>query len=174
MFSIIRFLRVCAIAALPLMTLSLPMTSPAAAKAVTFKGTGVAFPINLPDNWRVKNIDRGVEISSPDQEIYLWVEAVTTDSVERVIDEYFKYFKQQGVTTRQPIDQQKHTVGAVDLVQMDIPATYQGAETIVRFVITEARPNESKSLFIGYWASPTGDKTHDATLTGIIADILRP
>ena len=174
MFPILRFLRACAIAALPLMTPSLLMTSPVAAKVLTFKGTGVAFPINLPDNWRVKNIERGVEISSPDQEIYLWVEAVTTDSVERVIEEYFKYFKQQGVTTRQPIDQQKHTVGAVDLVQMDIPATYEGAETIVRFVITEARPNETKALFIGYWASPKDDKAHDATLTGIIADILRP
>ena len=69
--SIILFLRVCAIAALPLMTLSLPMTSPAAARAVTFKGTGVAFPINLPDSWRVKNIDRGVEIRSPDHKVYL-------------------------------------------------------------------------------------------------------
>ena len=99
---------------------------------------------------------------------------MTTDSVERAIDEYFKYFEKQGVTTHQPVDQQKHTVGGVDLVQMDIPATYEGAETIVRFVITEVRPNESKALFIGYWASPTGDKTHDATLTGIIADIVRP
>ena len=156
------------------MTPPLLLTSPATAKVLSFKGTGVAFPINLPDNWRVRNIDRGVEIKSPDEEVYLWVEAVTLESMERVIDEYFKFFKQQGVTTRQPIDQQKHTVGGVDLVQMDIPATYEGAETIVRFVITEARPNESKGLFIGYWASPKGDKTHDATLSGIIADIVRP
>jgi len=174
MFPIMRFLRACAMAALPFLTLSLPMTSPAAAKVLSFKGTGVAFPINLPDDWRVKTIDRGVEISSPDEEIYLWVEAVTTDSVERVIAEYFKYFQKQGVTTRQPVDQQKHTVGGVDLVQMDIPATYEGAETIVRFVITEARPNESKGLFIGYWASPKGDKIHDATMSGIIADLVRP
>ncbi len=156
------------------MTPSILMTSPAAAKALTFQGTGVAFPINLPDNWRVKNIEGGVEISSPDEEIYLWVEAVTTDSVKRVIEAYFKYFQQQGVTIRQPIDQQKHKVGGVDLVQMDIPATYEGAETIVRFVITEARPNETKGLFIGYWASPKGDKAHDATLTRIIADLMRP
>ena len=174
MFPIMRFLRTCAIAALPLLTPSLIMTSPAAAKALSFKGTGVAFPINVPNTWRVKNIDRGVEISSPDEEIYLWVEAVTTDGVERVVDEYFKYFNKQGVTTRQPVDQQKHTVGGVDLVQMDNPATYQGAETIVRFVITDARPNESKGLFIGYWASPKGDKAHDATMSAIIADIVRP
>lgn len=174
MFPILRFLRACAIAALPLMTPSLLVSSPAAAKALTFRGTGVAFPINLPDNWRVKNIERGVEISSPDQEIYLWVEAVTTDSIERVIEEHFKYFQQQGVTIRQPIDHQTHKVGSVDLVQMDIPATYEGAETIVRFVITEARPNESKALFIGYWASPKGEKAHDAILTGILADIVRP
>ena len=173
--SIIPFLRACAIAALTLLAPPLLLAnSPADAKALSFKGTGVAFPINVPDNWRVKNIDRGVEISSPDEEIYLWVEAVTTDSVERVIDEYFKYFSKQGVTTRQPVDQQKHTVGGVDLVQMDIPATYEGAETIVRFVITEARPNESKGLFIGYWASPKGDKIHDATMSGIIADLVRP
>ncbi len=174
MSTIIRFLRVCAIAALPLMTLTLFTNGPATAKVLTFKGAGLPFPINLPGDWRVKNIDRGVEISSPDEEVYLWVEAVTADGVERVVDEYFKYFKQQGVTTRQPIDQQKHRVGEIDLIQMDVPATYQGAETIVRFVITEARPNETKGLFIGYWASPKGDKTHDATMSGILADIVRP
>ena len=174
MSAIMRFLRLCAIAALPLITLSPLASSPVIAKVLNFKGTGVAFPINLPDTWRVRNIDRGVEIRSPDEEVYLWVEAVTTDSIERVIDEYFKYFKTQGVTTRQPVDQQTHTVGGVDVIQMDIPATYEGADTIVRFVITEARPKESKGLFIGYWASPKGDKAHDATMSGIIADLVRP
>ena len=65
-------------------------------------------------------------------------------------------------------------MGGVELVQMDIPATYEGAQTIVRFVITDARPNESKGLFIGYWASPQGDKTHDATMSSIITDLMRP
>ena len=174
MFRIMRFLGACAMAALPLMTPPLLMINPATAKVLIFKGTGVAFPINLPNAWRVRNIDRGVEIRSPDEEVYLWVEAVTTNSIERVIDEYFKYFEKQGVTTRKPIDQQKHTVGGVDVIQMDIPATYEGADTIVRFVIAEARPNESQGLFIGYWASPKGDKAHDATMSGIIADLVRP
>ncbi len=174
MFPIIPFMRACAIAALTLATTIAFTNSPATARTLTFKGTGVAFPINLPDNWRVKDIDRGVEISSPDKEVYLWVEATTAAGVERVVEDYFKYFRQQGVTTSQPIDQQKHTVGGVELVQMDIPATYEGAQTIVRFVITDARPNESKGLFIGYWASPKGDKTHDATMSSIITDLMRP
>ena len=174
MFPFIRFMRACAMATLILATTIAFTNSPATARTLTFKGAGVAFPINVPDNWRVKDIERGVEISSPDKEVYLWVEATTAAGVERVVEDYFKYFRQQGLTISQPVDQQKHTVGGVELVQMDIPATFEGAQTIVRFVITDARPNESKGLFIGYWASPQGDKIHDSTMSGIIADIVRP
>jgi hypothetical protein len=71
MSTVLRFLQACALAALPLMTPPVLMISPATAKMLSFKGTGVAFPINVPDNWRVRNIDRGVEIRSPHEEVYL-------------------------------------------------------------------------------------------------------
>jgi hypothetical protein len=147
---------------------------PAAAKIVTFSGTGAGFPINLPDNWRVKTIERGLEITSPDKEIYLWVEAIDATTVDRVVQSYFDYFKQQGVITSQPIAKKKDVIGGVDVILMDIPARSKGANTIVRLLIADPRPNERKGLFIGYWASPKGDKQHEETMGGIITDLLRP
>ena len=152
-----------------------PLVIPtAAAKTVTFKGVGAGFPINLPDNWRVKTIERGIEISSPDREIYLWVEGIDASTVNRVVQGYFDYFKQQGVITRQPIAKKKDVIGGVDVILMDIPARYDGATTIVRLLMADPRPNERKGLFIGYWASPKGDKQHDDTMGGIMTDLLRP
>jgi hypothetical protein len=151
-----------------------PWGAPAFAKIVTFKGTGVGFPVETPDNWRIKPIARGMEISSPDRSVYIWVEATDAANVGNVVQAYFKYFKQQGITTREPVNQRKKVFGGVDVIVMDIPATYVGGPTILKLMMTDPRPNEHKGLFIGYWASPKGDQQHDEAVTGIMTDLLRP
>ena len=147
---------------------------PAAAKTVTFRHTGAPFPINLPNNWRVKDIERGIEITSNDREVSLFVEAIDTSSVDAVVNGYFNYFRRQGVKMRQPISQKKDVIGGVDVVLMDVPAFHNGATSIIRLMITNPRPQERKGLFIGYWASLKGDRKHDETVTDIIMDLLRP
>jgi len=147
---------------------------PAAARIITFKETGVGFPIDVPDAWRVKVIERGIEISSPDKAVYIWVEATDAANVGSVVDSYFDYFRKQGVRTRQPVDKRKNVIGGVDVILMDIPATYAGGSTVLKLVMTDPRPQERKGLFIGYWASPKGDQQHEEIVTGIMTDLLRP
>ena len=147
---------------------------PADAKIVTFKETGVGFPIDLPDDWRVKGIERGIEISSPDKAVYIWVEATDAANVGSVVENYLNSFRKQGIKLRQQLDKRKNVIGGVDVILMDIQATYAGGPTVVKLVMTDPRPQERKGLFIGYWASPRGDQKHEDIVTGIMMDLLRP
>ncbi len=174
MFARHSLLRAAVISAFALFLAPSLATVPAAAKTITFRATGAPFPINLPNNWRVKDIERGVEISSSDREVRFWVEAIDTGNVDAVVNNYFKSFRQQGVKMRLPMTQRKDVFGGVDVILMDIPSIYDGNTTIIRMLITNPRPQERKGLFIAYWASPKADRKYDETVTDIIMDLLRP
>lgn len=167
-------LRAALISAFALFAAPLLATIPASAKTVTFRGTGESFPINIPDNWRLKNNERGVEIGSNDREVTFWIEAIDYGNVDAVVNGYIKYFRQQGVKMRLPLNQRKNNFGGVDVILMEIPSTYDGSPTILRLIIADPRPNEKKGVFLAYWASPKGDKRYDSVVTDIVMDVLRP
>ena len=148
--------------------------APAAAKIITFRETGVGFPIEVPDAWRIKVIERGVEISSPDKAVTIQVEATDAANVGSVVENYYSFLRKQGIKLRQQIDKRKNVIGGVDVILMDIQATFAGGPTVVKLVMTDPRPQERKGLFIGYWASPKGDQKHEDIVTGIMMDLLRP
>ena len=167
-------LRAAILSALALFIAPPLAATPASAKTVTFRGTGEPFPINIPDSWRIKNNERGIEVTSNDREVTFWIEAIDSSNVDAVVNGYIRYFRQQGVKLRLPMDQRKSNFGGVDVILMEIPATYDGGPTIVRLMIADPRPKEKKGIFLGYWASPRGDKKHDSAVTDIVMDVLRP
>jgi hypothetical protein len=163
---------VCALSLsiLPILATSLA----ASAKTIVFKQTGRDTPIVLPDAWKVSPIANGIEIRSDDAEVFIWVQAASDDMVPKTIDEYFAYFKQQGVTFTGGADQNQDAIAGVPVIAMDLPATYEGKKTLVRFIISNAKAGASKGVVIGYWASPVGDKAHDAAVTALLGDLLKP
>lgn len=155
---------------LPLVATALP----ASAKTIVFKQTGRDMPLTLPDSWTVSPIANGLEIKGDDAEVFIWVQAVKDDAFSRTIDEYFAYFKKQGVTFTAKADQKQDTIGGIAVMLMDLAATYEGKETVVRFIISNAKAGAAKGTVIGYWASPAGDKAHDAAVTTLMSDLLKP
>lgn len=147
---------------------------PAFAKTIVFKQTGRDTPIELPDAWAVSSIRNGIEIRSDDEEVFIWIQATTDETIGRTIDEYFTYFRQQGVTFTARAEQQQDVIAGVPVRLMDLPATYEGKKTLVRFIISNAKAGAAKGVVIGYWASPAGDKKHDAAVTVLMGDLLRP
>lgn len=153
---------------------ALAVVLPAAAKTYVFKLTGRDTPIELPNDWKVATIQSGIEFKSGDDEVYMWVQAVTNSTVDAAIDEYFKYYKKQGVTFGQPIDKSTDQIAGVSVSLLNIPATFEGGPTIVKFVISDSKDGATKGMLIGYWASPKGHKAHDAAVVKILEDLLRP
>lgn len=163
---------VCAIGLAVLPVLATPF--PASAKTIVFKQTGRDTPIGLPDSWKVSPITNGIEIRSDDGEVFIWVQAVNDATVPKTIDEYFAYFKQQGVTFTGGADQKQDVIAGVPVLMMELPATYERKKTLVRIIISNAKAGASKGLVIGYWASPVGDKAHDGAVTNLMGDLLKP
>jgi hypothetical protein len=162
-----RAFRACLIAA------ALALALPATAKIVTLKQTGRDIPFTVPDAWPVSQIPDGLQVKSPDGEVYVWFQATTPARLGAVIDDYFAYYKQQGVTFTGGMNESKGEIGGVAVSLMDPPATYQGEQTLVRFIFADAKPGVSKGLVIGTWASVKGDRLHDAPITHMITDILK-
>lgn len=144
------------------------------AKTYVFKLTGRDTPIQLPNDWKTGTIPNGVEFKSGDDEVYMWIQAVTNSTVNAAIDEYFSYYKKQGVTFGQPIDKSTDQIAGVSVSLLNIPATFEGGPTIIKFVISDSKDGANKGMLIGYWASPKGHKVHDAAVVKILEDLLRP
>lgn len=147
---------------------------PALAKVYTFKRTGQNTPITMPDNWSVTAIKSGIEVKSGDGEIYIWVQAMTDANVTPLINEYFAYYKKQGVKFTGPTNDSSSVIGGVAVRLMDAPATFEGKPTIIRFTFTEPKPGAASGLLIGYWASPKGDRANNADVTRFMSDLLQP
>ena len=144
------------------------------AKTYVFKLTGRDTPIQLPNDWKTGTIANGVEFKSGDDEVYMWVQAVTNSTIDAAIDEYFNYYKKQGVTFGEPIDKSTDQIAGVSVSLLNIPATFEGGPTIIKFVISDSKDGAKKGMLIGYWASPKGHKAHDAAVVKILEDLLRP
>ncbi|GGH25550.1 hypothetical protein GCM10007036_32750 [Alsobacter metallidurans] len=154
--------------------LACALASPVFAKTYTFTNAGPAFPITIPDGWKVSPSKSGIEVATPDSEIIFWVQGLAPEKVDAAMDEYIAYFKGQGVTTSEQIEKTTETVNGVSVLDMNVPAKWKGAPTVVRFFMVGVRPGVNKVVLLGYWASPEADKARSAEMGQILTDIARP
>lgn len=71
---------------------------PALAGALQITDDDPIAVVTVPDAWTTAKIKRGVEIKTPDDEIYLWFELVAPDQIETLQKEHNGYFDKEGVT----------------------------------------------------------------------------
>jgi hypothetical protein len=147
---------------------------PASAKVYAFKHTGHETRLTMPDSWSLTPINGGIQAQTGDGEVYIWVQAMTDSNVAPLIDEYFAYYKKQGVTFTGPTTNERGVIGGVAVRLMDAPATFNGKPTIVRFTFIDPKPGATGGLLIGYWASPQGDAANDTDVTRFMSDLLQP
>lgn len=127
--------------------------------------------ITIPDDWKSKEIDKGVESQSADGEVYFAVEATDTKGLEKTIEEAVEYLKGQGVTVDLKTQKQSEgKVNGMDVIELDWKGTdKEGAAEISLSVIAV---KSDKALLITYWAAPEGTKKHIKTL-GEIANSVK-
>lgn len=150
--------------------LALALLTPAFAKTFKVPGEDSFASITIPDDWKSKEIDNGVESESPDSEVYFAVEATDAKGLEKTIEEAVEYLNEKGVTV--DLKTQKQSEGKVN--GMDgIDITWNGkdkeGDAIISLTILAAK--KEKMLLITYWASPEGTKKHDKELGAILQSI---
>jgi hypothetical protein len=126
--------------------------------------------ITIPDDWKSKEIDAGVEAQSADDEVYFAVEATDAKGMDKAIEEAVDYLKGQGVTVdEKTMKQSEGKLNGMDGIDVTWHGKDKEGDAIIRLSILAAK--KDKVLLITYWASPEGTKKHEKVLNTIMKSI---
>ena len=150
--------------------LALALLTPALAKTYKLPDEESFASITIPDDWKSKEIDSGVEAQSSDDEVYFYVEATDAKGMDKSIVEAVEYLSEQGVTVDDKT--MKQSEGKINGME-GIDVTWNGkdkeGDAIISLTILAA--NKEKVLLIAYWGTPDGTKKHDKVLGEILKSI---
>ena len=132
----------------------------ASASAGTFKVPNEDFGIAsvaIPDKWKPKEIDKGVEATSPDGEVYIAIDAVGSDKgMSEEIEDTFKMLKDNKVTIDKSTKKEnKLNVAGVEATELQFAGKMEDEAQTVSIVFV---PVKDKIVVVTYWSSAAGDK----------------
>jgi hypothetical protein len=129
--------------------------------------------ITIPESWKVKDIDRGLQASTKDDEVYFWAEIYPADGLNDLMAEHDAYYTKQKVDVgNEDPKTQVIKVNGVDAVLMHIVSpTWKGQPTVLEYVMFDPARKTGRKLMLSYWASPEGDKLYEADLNAMLASV---
>ena len=144
----------------------------ALAKSYTIPDPNPIAVVTLPDDWENKEIDKGVESNSEDEEIYLAVEVVELVDVAKAVADTIKWLKSKGVTVDEA-SQKKGDITINGMSGVQVNWTGKDADGAANIGLTVLAVTEKRGLILTYWGSPEGEKDNIEEL-GAIAQSLKP
>jgi hypothetical protein len=148
----------------------LALLTPAFAKTFKVPDEDSFASITIPDDWKSKEIDKGVESQSKDDEVYFAVEASDAKGLDKTIEDAIDFLKEQGVTIDTKTQKQSEgKINGMDGVDLTWNGKDKEGDAIISLTILAVR--KDKALLITYWASPEGTKSHAKELGEIISSV---
>lgn len=146
-------------------------TSTSLAKVYSIPGTDAIATVNVPSEWEPSEIDNGIEMNSPDGEVYVSIEAVKADKISSAIADSVKVLGDQGLV----LDQASQKTHDVEANGMKIHVfEYDGKDddgpTEFAISLIETRVPEQYVMFTAR-ASKEAQKTNDAAMGTIMQSI---
>jgi hypothetical protein len=136
----------------------------AQAKVFSIPAEDAIATINAPDEWEPNEIDKGVEMNSPDGGIYVDAEAVKADDISGAIAETMKVLTAQGLvldqSSQKTADSEKN-----GLKMHDFLYTGKDKDGPTNFAITLVETADpSTYLMLTFWGSDEALKANGKTL----------
>ncbi len=127
--------------------------------------------ITVPDSdWKATKIERGIELESSDDEVYLSIEATELKDLKDLIAEAVIVLKRGGVTI--DLSTQKQKSGKLLGRQFDdLGWTGKDKDGDVVIHMSVLTVNATDGIVFTYWASPEGDKKHDPAISQMIESL---
>ena len=148
------------------------LTFMASAEAGTYRlGTPPVFAITLPDDWDSSEIDKGVESTSKDEEVYIAAEVVSIAKLEDAVTQAVAYLISEGVRIDQATEKRTEgKVGGMDAIFVEYSGKDEDDEaTEISIGVIVASP--TTAVIVTYWGSPDGEKSNAEALAGIVNSI---
>jgi hypothetical protein len=116
--------------------------------------------LDVPDAFEASASARGVELKTPDEEVYTWFETYKGSEGDTLQAEHGKYWKENDVVLNDP-EMTDKTSGDIHVATMFYPhATWQGKPTVLRYVKIGPVAASGTMVLMTVWASPNGINTH--------------
>jgi hypothetical protein len=149
---------------------SLLLASAAYAGEVKFPAANPDAVITVPNGWTAKETDGDLDISSPDDSIYLGVESVDPKGAEQAVKESAKWLDTQGITTdNKPAKVTNGDINGMPLVTIDMDGLDKdGPISIMLAVVTI---NTENSIVFTYWASKGEEDKYRKDIVAMIRSI---
>ncbi len=150
--------------------LLLSCTTWARAETMEVRPSQPVAEFDLPDDWKVTRIARGVQAISKDGEVDFWIEAYKPDEFKQILDEHNAYWKDQGVVVTGS-DAEKHAEGGKEVTVTTEHATWKGEPTVLYYVEYNLGLASQSNIVVSYWASPDGDKTYQKEVGDVLGSL---
>lgn len=145
--------------------------APALAEAFNITEADPVAVITVPDDWEGKKVGRGVQIKTPDDEIYMWVELIPPSEIDAVQKEHNSYFDNQGVTVEGTPETVQIEVNGRPWVISELKAKAKGEPSVIRYVAINPKVASGKLILLTYWASLEGDKKYNDATTKMLENL---
>jgi len=150
--------------------IAITVLSSVAVDAKTFKLPDDEFPIasiDIPDSWKPKEVDRGVECQSPDDAVYMSIVAVGSEKgMNAEIDEVFEMLKERNVVLDDSTKKEdKFKIGSLDATELSFQGKDDDGPTAVSIVFI---PMKDKLIIATYWVETAKEKEHQKDVGTIV------
>jgi len=126
--------------------------------------------IAFPSGWKVEDSDESIDATSDDGEIYINLELNDGDSIEGAIEETFGYLKKNKVTVDMASKKQSEgEINGLKGIQFSFDGKDEDGPAKISLMVIQI--SEKKGLLLLYWASPEGEKKHQAELDTILGSL---
>ena len=153
-----------------LSALSCLVAIPVMAKTYQLPDDNPAVSVMLPDKWEPREVEKGVEATSPDGETYVALETATAKGMDKLIEEDIQFLTDQGVVVDKAT-QQTHdtTINGMSVSFLRWSGKDNDGPTNITLGIYGVTGN--LVLLMTAWSSPNGEQTYDKEMKQIVSSV---
>jgi hypothetical protein len=151
--------------------LSAFLASPALAATFNIPDGSPLATVTVPDkDWKATKIDKGIELETDDDEVYLSIEAVELKDLKQIVAQAIVVMQRGGVTV--DTSTEKQVSGKLLGHQYDdIGWNGKDKDGDVMIHLGVLTVSAGHAIMFTYWASPDGDKQYDPVIRTIIESL---
>lgn len=126
--------------------------------------------ITLPDGWKANETDSGMEVTTPDESIYLAVDIAEPKETEQVAKEAIEWLGGEGVTVDPKTEKQSQDkLNGRDIFFIDWKGKDKEGDASVGLAALVLTADTV--LVFTYWGDPAEEKKNGAAVLGILQSI---
>ncbi|MGG6896818.1 MULTISPECIES: histidine kinase [Rhizobium] len=141
------------------------------AKTLAFPSDAPVASVTVPDSWKPKETESGIDANSPDSAIYFALDVASGDNVEKVVGDAISFLDKNGVkvddSTRK--DDDSNEVNGMKLSILNWQGTDENGAVNINLGVLSPAPN--KILVLTYWGSKEDQDKHKQEVLDIIGSI---